>query len=174
MENISKYYNELGECYAVKCLDKQYMEQCTLRKLQCHEFIVDKLKRFVKRKCPFYELSEFNQLENALTELNTYNNQNDIDLHNKLATRERKLFLKNVEKNIKKTIADFDLYYKDILESKKNTSINNSKAYRNKYVNNFIKTAKHETCVCGSEVNIYKKTQHLNTLKHKNYIANMN
>jgi hypothetical protein len=170
MENISKYYNELGECYAVKCLDKQYMEQCTLRKLQCHEFIVDKLKRYVKRKCPFYDLPEYHTLEDALTKLNTYNNQNDIDLHNKLATRERKLFLNNTEKNIKKSIADFDLYYKDILENKEKNSKNDRKEYLNKYVNNFIKTAKHQTCVCGSEVNIYKKTQHLNTLKHKKYI----
>jgi hypothetical protein len=155
MENISKYYNELGECYAVKCLDKQYMEQCTLRKLQCHEFIVDKLKRYVKRKCPFYDLPEYHTLEDALTKLNTYNNQNDIDLHNKLATRERKLFLNNTEKNIKKSIADFDLYYKDILENKEKNSKNDRKEYLNKYVNNFIKTAKHQTCVCGSEVNIY-------------------
>jgi hypothetical protein len=170
MENISKYYNELGECYAVKCLDKQYMEQCTLRKLQCHEFIVDKLKRYVKRKCPFYDLPEYHTLEDALTKLNTYNNQNDIDLHNKLATRERKLFLNNTEKNIKKSIADFDLYYKDILENKEKNSKNDRKEYLNKYVNNFIKTAKHETCVCGSEVNIYKKSQHLKTLKHKKYV----
>jgi len=174
MEDINKYYEGLGESYAIKLLDKAYMEGCAMRKLQCHQFIVDKLKRYVKRGCPFYDLIEYNKMEDTLSQLNTYNNQKDINLHKELATRERKLFSNITEKNIKKTIADFDLHYKDILESKKNTSINNSKAYRNNYVNNFIKTAKHETCVCGSEVNIYKKTQHLNTLKHKNYIANMN
>ena len=130
MEDISKYYEGLGEGYAVKCLDKQYMEQCTLRKLQCHEFIVEQLKRYVKRKCPFYDLDEYHTLEDALTELNTYNNQKDIDLHNKLATRERKLFLNNTEKNIKKTIADFDLYYKDILENKENNSKGDRKEYK--------------------------------------------
>jgi hypothetical protein len=170
MEDISKYYNELGECYAVKCLDKQYMEDCTLRKLQCHEFIVDKLKRYVKRKCPFYDLDEYHTLEDVLTNLNTYNNQKDIDLHNKLATRERKLFLNNTEKNIKKTIADFDLYYKDILENKENNSKGDRKEYKKNYMRGYMKTAKHETCVCGSEVNIYKKAQHLKTLKHKKYV----
>jgi hypothetical protein len=169
MEDISKYYNELGECYAVKCLDKQYMEQCTLRKLQCHEFIIEKLKRFMKRRCPFYDLDEFNKLEDALTKLNTYNNQKDIDLHNKLATRERKQFLNNTEKNIKNSIADFDLYYKDILANKENNSKGDRKEYKKNYMRGYMKTAKHETCVCGSVVNIYKKTQHLNTLKHKKY-----
>lgn len=173
MEDITKYYNGLGEGYAFKVLDKQYMEQCTLRKLQCHEFIIEKLKRFVKRKCPFYDLPEFNKFEDMLIELNTYDNQTDIELHNKLAKRERVNFSNISEKNIKKSIADFDLHYKDILEGKTNISKDNRKEYRNKYVNNFIKTAKHETCVCGSEVNIYKKTQHLNTLKHKKYIENI-
>jgi hypothetical protein len=37
----------------------------------------------------------------------------------------------------------------------------------------YMKTCPFETCECGSEVNIYKKTQHLNTLKHKTYIANI-
>ena len=173
MEDINKYYEGLGESYAIKLLDKAYMDRCTMRKLQCHEFIVDKLKRYVKRGCPFYDLMEYNKLEDILTQLNTYNNQKDINLHKELATRERKLFSNITEKNIKKSITDFDLYYKDILANKEKNSKNDRKEYLNKYVNNFIKTAKHETCVCGSEVNIYKKTQHLNTLKHKNYIANI-
>jgi len=173
MEDINKYYEGLGESYAIKLMDKAYMEGCTMRKLQCHQFIVDKLKRYFKRGCPFYDLMEYNKLEDILTQLNTYNNQKDINLHKELATRERKLFSNITEKNIKKSITDFDLYYKDILANKEKNSKNDRKEYLNKYVNNFIKTAKHETCECGSEVNIYKKTQHLNTLKHKNYIANI-
>jgi hypothetical protein len=173
MEDINKYYEGLGESYAIKLLDKSYMEGCTMRKLQCHEFIVDKLKRYVKRSFPFYDLMEYNKLEDILSQLNTYNNQDDINLHKKLATRERKLFTNLTKENVINTIKDFDLYYKDILANKEKNSKNDRKEYLNKYVNNFIKTAKHETCVCGSEVNIYKKTQHLNTLKHKNYIANI-
>ena len=173
MEDINKYYEGLGESYAIKLLDKSYMEGCTMRKLQCHEFIVDKLKRYFKRGCPFYDLMEYNKLEDILTQMNTYNNQKDIDLHKELATRERKIFTNLTKQNVINTIKDFDLYYKDILANKEKNSKNDRKEYLNKYVNNFIKTAKHETCICGSEVNIYKKTQHLNTLKHKNYIANM-
>jgi len=173
MEDINKYYEGLGESYAIKLLDKAYMDGCTMRKLQCHEFIVNKLKRYVKRGCPFYDLIEYNKMEDILTQLNTYNNQDDIKLHKELATRERKIFTNLTKENVINTIKDFDLYYKDILANKEKNSKNDRKEYLNKYVNNFIKTAKHETCVCGSEVNIYKKTQHLNTLKHKNYIANM-
>jgi hypothetical protein len=173
MEDINKYYEGLGESYAIKLLDKSYMEGCTMRKLQCHEFIVDKLKRYVKRGFPFYDLMEYNKLEDILTQMNTYNNQKDIDLHKELATRERKIFTNLTKQNVINTIKDFDQHYKDILANKENNSKNDRKEYLNKYVNNFIKTAKHETCICGSEVNIYKKTQHLNTLKHKNYIANM-
>ena len=173
MEDINKYYEGLGESYAIKLLDKAYMEGCTLRKLQCQEFIVDKLKRYVKRGFPFYDLIEYNKLEDILTQLNTYNNQDDIKLHKELSTRERKIFTNLTKQNVINTIKDFDLYYKDILANKEKNYKNDRKEYLNKYVNNFIKTAKHETCVCGSEVNIYKKTQHLNTLKHKNYIANI-
>ena len=173
MEDINKYYEGLGESYAIKLQDKAYMEECTLRKLQCHEFIVDKLKRYFKRGCPFYDLMEYNKLEDILTQMNTYNNQKDIDLHKELATRERKIFTNLTKQNVINTIKDFDLYYKDILANKEKNSKNDRKEYLNKYVNNFIKTAKHETCECGSEVNIYKKTQHLNTLKHKKYVANM-
>lgn len=173
MEDINKYYEGLGESYAIKLLDKAYMEGCTLRKLQCQEFIVDKLKRYVKRSFPFYDLIEYNKLEDILTQLNTYNNQDDIKLHKELSTRERKIFTNLTKQNVINTIKDFDLYYKDILANKEKNYKNDRKEYLNKYVNNFIKTAKHETCVCGSEVNIYKKTQHLNTLKHKNYIANI-
>ena len=49
MEDINKYYDGVGESYAIKLLDKAYMEGCTLRKLQCHEFMVDKLKIYQKK-----------------------------------------------------------------------------------------------------------------------------
>jgi len=50
---------------------------------------------------------------------------------------------------------------------------NDRKENKKNYMRVYMKTCPFETCVCGSEVNIYKKTQHLNTLKHKNYIANI-
>lgn len=173
MENINKYYEGVGESYAIKLLDKSYMEGCTLRKLQCHEFIVDKLKRYQKRKFPFYDLLEYNKLEDTLEQLNTYDNQKEIDLHKQLATRERNIFAKVTKENVINTIKDFDLYYKDILANKENNSKDDRKEYKKKYMRGYMKTCPFETCVCGSEVNIYKKTQHLNTLKHKNYIANI-
>jgi activator of HSP90 ATPase len=173
MEDINKYYEGLGESYAIKLMDKAYMEGCTMRKLQCHQFIVDKLKRYFKRGCPFYDLMEYNKLEDILTQLNTYNNQNDIKLHKELATRERNIFTNLTKENVINTIKDFDLYYKDILANKENNSKVDRKEYKKNYMRGYMKTCPFETCECGSEVNIYKKTQHLNTLKHKNYIANI-
>jgi len=174
MEDINKYYDGLGESYAIKLLlDKEYMENCTLHKLKCHEHIVYELKRYQKQRYPFDERREFKKLENMLTQLNNYKNQHDINLHKQLCKRERTIFERISKKNAIKTIADFDLYYKEILEKKQNNSKEDAKEYKKNYMRNYMKTSPYETCICGSEVNIYKKTQHLNTKKHKNFVANM-
>jgi hypothetical protein len=173
MEDINKYYDGLGESYAIKLLDKEYMENCSLHKLQGHEFNLYQLKIYQKKKYPFDGRDEFKDLENILTQLNDYKNQHDINLHKELCKRERTIFERISKKNVIKTIADFDLYYKEILEKKQNNSKEDRKAKANKYTNNYIKSARRETCICGSEVNIYKKPQHLNTKKHKNFVANM-
>jgi hypothetical protein len=173
MEDFNKYYDGLGESYAIKLLDKEYMENCTLRKLQCHEFNIYHLKRYQKKRFPFDERDEFKDLENMLTQLNDYKNQHDINLHKELCKRERTIFERISKKNVIKTIEDFDLYYKEILEKKQNNSKEDAKEYKKNYMRNYMKTSPYETCICGSEVNIYKKTQHLNTKKHKNFVANM-
>ena len=173
MEDIKKYYDGLGEGCAIKMLDKEYMENCTLRKLQCHEFIVDNLKIYKRKNFPFSERREFNKLEDMLTQLDNYENQHDINLHKELCKRERTIFERISKKNVIKTIEDFDLYYKEILEKKQNNSKEDAKEYKKNYMRNYMKTSPYETCICGSEVNIYKKTQHLNTKKHKNFVANM-
>jgi len=173
MEDITKYYDGLGESHAIKLLDKEYMENCTLHKLQGHEHIVYGLKRYQKKRFPFSERPEFKKLENTLTQFNDYKNQHDINLHNELSKRERIIFEKLTKKNVIKTIEDFDLYYKEILEKKQNNSKEDAKEYKKNYMRTYMKTSPHETCICGSDVNIYKKTQHLNTKKHKNFVANM-
>jgi hypothetical protein len=173
MEDIKKYYDGLGESYAIKLLDKEYMDNCTLHKLQGHEHIVYGLKIYQQKRYPFGDRYEFNKLEDALTQLNDYKNQHDINLHNELCKRERKIFERISKKNVIKTIEEFNLYYKDILEKKQNNSKEDKKEYKKNYMRTYMKTSPHETCVCGSDVNIYKKTQHLNTKKHKNFVANM-
>ena len=100
MEDFNKYYDGLGESYAIKLLDKEYMENCTLRKLQCHEFNIYHLKRYQKQRYPFDERDEFKDLENILTQLNTYKNQHDINLHKELCKRERTIFERISKKKI--------------------------------------------------------------------------
>ena len=174
MNSINNHYEGLGESYSVKHLDKTYMKSISLKKLKCHQYVIDKFKRYVKKKSPFYDLDEYSKLKNILDELNTYETQELINQHNTQSKNEQIIFKNLTDMNIKKSIEDFDKFYNEILQEKQQNATDDRKEYKKNYMRDYMKVSKFEMCECGSEVNIYKKTQHLATKKHKTHLLNLN